>query len=96
MNKDEKEIEQKKGTYWRGFKGQDKPYNDVKTIEKFRESGVTIEDMKKEAESNGWNAIAIRHDVNIAYFKKFDILMQCQLKDQLFSSRGSREVVLVT
>ena len=28
--------------------------------------------MKKEAESNGWNAIAIRHDHNIAYFKKFD------------------------
>ena len=44
-----KEIDQKKG-YWRECKGYDKPYSDEKTIRNFRESGLTIEDMKKEAE----------------------------------------------
>ena len=28
--------------------------------------------MKKEAEEKGWNAIAIRHDSDIAYFKYFE------------------------
>ena len=27
--------------------------------------------MQKEAEEKGWNAIAIRHDWDTAYFKKF-------------------------
>ena len=28
--------------------------------------------MKKEAEENGWNAIEIRHESNVAYFSKFE------------------------
>ena len=63
--------QQKRGC-WHEFKCYDKPSNDVKTIPKFKESKLTIDDMKKEAEEKGWNAILINHDDDWAYFKQFE------------------------
>ena len=43
-----KEIDEKKG-YWRLYKGYDKGSGGVKDV-KYKEAGLTIEDVKKEAE----------------------------------------------
>ena len=59
---------------WFEYKSFEMYYGNVKTINNYSKTGLTMEDLKKQAVELGCNSIAIRHDRDKIYFKKFDNL----------------------